>query len=327
MRNKYSILKISQSEPRDLIDDMSKAHFSLLRSFGCGIHNFWLFWVRFACLFFIKMAERRAEKRTEMDRESALRLELGKIFQHGAPSIVGTSPDFPDPDYGLVIGFNHPSLGEILRLMYICMLVYPERKYLFPVNILWYEALVPVIDRLAEFGFTLMPVITPKAKKKLMKHAKKIEARVQVNRLTRGFVEAYFARSTEFVKSGQIVLVAPSATRKQYVFDDKATAEGKKPIEPQTMTLLALSIMRAKIEHFAFIPVAIIPPEGASRGLNLLCEYRIMPCNPMSEETIIPRCKQFKDGCNARRFERCFLEAIAKELESNNRKDLITRPG
>ena len=330
LRKKYSILEISQKSPRELIDDMSQAQFSLLRSYGCGFMNVMYFWVRLACLFFIRKAERRADrimhKNPKMQRREALKMALGNIFKRGAPSVTPEQPGFPKPECGFVIGFNHPSLGEIIRLMGICMLEYPDRSYLFPVNIVWYEALAPIIPRLSSFGFILMPIITPSARKTLLKHAKKIAARVQVNRLARGFNNAYVERSVEVVNDGQIVLVAPSATRKAFIYPNKEVAEGKEPIEPQTMTMLALSLIKAKVENFAFVPVAVIPPEDTSRGLNLLSSYKIIPCRAISEDMTKRMCQEREANCDARRFERYFLDSIANTLRIHYAGDKIIGP-
>jgi len=330
LRNKYSIELISQKSPRELIDDMSQAQFSLLRSFGCGFMNVMYVWVRLACLFFIRIAERRADrlmsKKPKMGRREALKKSLGEIFKHGAPSTILDKPSFSKPKCGFVIGFNHPSLGEIIRLMGICMLTYPDNSYLFPVNIIWYEALAPIMPRLSNFGFILMPIITPSARKTLLRHSKKIAARVQVNRLTRGFINAYMDRSVDVIREGQIVLVAPSATRKTHLYPNEKVASGQAPIKPQTMTLLAMRLIEEKVEHFAFIPVAVIAPQGASRGLNLLDTYKIVPCYAISEDMVRNKCQEREPNCDGRCFERYFLDAIARALKANGAEDRIIGP-
>lgn len=309
---------------------MSQAQFSLLRSFGCGFLNVMYVWVRLACLFFIRIAEKRADrilnKKPGMERRAALKQALGNIFKRGAPSTITDKPSFPKPESGFVIGFNHPSLGEIIRLMGICMLTYPDNDYLFPVNVVWYEALAPIIPRLSNFGFTLMPVITPSARQTLLKHSKKIAARVQVNRLARGFANTYMDRSAEFVNDGQIVLVAPSATRKAHLYPNEKVAKGQAPIEPQTMTLLAMRLIKEKVEHFAFIPVAVVAPEGASRGLNLLDNYTIIPWYAISDDMVRKKCQEREPNCDGRCFERYFLDAIARALKANGAENRIIGP-
>ena len=79
--------------------------------------------------------------------------------------------------------------------------------------------------------------------------------------------------------------------------------------------------------EFALLPVAIIPPEGATRGLNLLGVYGIHPCNLISSTEMARR--EF-DGREAdgktRRLERYFLEKIALELAKNYASEIITKP-
>ena len=326
MRKKISIEELSQKGSEQIIDDMSKTRYSLLKSLGCGGIIARFFWVRYACLFFMDMAARRAKRRKyhRLRPCVALKTALGTIFAGGAPSVI--QPSFPRPNCGFVIGFNHPSLGEIIRLMGVCMLDYPTHKYLFPVNIFWYEALSPVIDRLAEFGFTITPMITPSAMKIMLKRAHTSMAKAQVKRLTRDFGEIYLDKCAKFIAEKNIVLVAPSARRKWYLFDSAEQAKGLKPVKPMTITALAEYLFSKGLE-FALLPVAVIPPEGASRGLNLLGVYEIHPCNLISSAEMARR--EF-DGREAdgktRRLERYFLEKIAIELSRNNADDMITKP-
>ena len=326
MRKKISIDELSQKSSEQIIDDMSNARYSLLSSLGCGGIIARFFWVRYACLFFMNMAARKAKRKRyhSLKPNIALKTALAIIFARGAPSVI--QPSFPRPNCGFVIGFNHPSLGEIIRLMGVCMSNYPTHKYLFPVNIIWYEALSPVIDRLAEFGFTITPMITPSAIKKLLKRARTPEAKEQVKRLTREFGAIYLEKTAEFIAEKNIVLVAPSAKRKQYLYDSKEQADGLKPIKPDTITKLSEYLFSKELE-FALLPVAIIPPEGATRGLNLLGVYGIHPCNLISSTEMARR--EF-DGREAdgktRRLERYFLEKIALELAKNYASEIITKP-
>lgn len=325
MRKKFSINELSQKSTLDIVDDMSNSHYSLLRSFGCGYMNIIFFWVRLACLFFLNMSARRARnlmKKYRFKKEAALKASLGKIFERGAPWIIDPSFLKIDYNYGLIIGFNHPSLGEIIRLMGICMLFYEKRKYLFPVNLIWFEALAPIIDRLADYGFTLMPIITPTAKNTLMKHAKTLEAKAQVERLTRGFSNIYVNASAEFIDAKQIVLVAPSARRSFYVFRNRAVLEGKESIKPQTMTLLVSSLIHRGLD-FLVLPVAVIPPKGATRGLNLLRKYLFSPCPASSAEMCRQMCEEREVFCSSRRFERFFLEVIANRLTERNAGHMV----
>lgn len=330
MRDKYSILEISQKQPRELIGDLAAARFSLLRSFGCGAMNFANFWVRLACRFFISIAKKEALKIRErdpaIDEMDANKYTLCRIFRSGAPSVILGETDFPESKHGLVIGFNHPSLGEIIRLMYLCMAYYPDRTYLFPVNLIWYEALVPVIDELRQYGFELTPIITPSARRKLLKHAKTIEARARLNILTQAFAGAYVDRCAEFVENGQIVLVAPSATRKKYLFDSVEISDGKKPIEPATMTMLTLKLRKAKIEEYGIVPVAIIPPKFSTKGLNLFRNYKFAICTEIDAETVAEECGKREAECNARCIERGFMKRIASKFKLYKAERRIVKP-
>ena len=66
-----------------------------------------------------------------------------------------------DQKNGLVIGFNHPSLGEIARILTMKIDIMGEKPMYFPVNLPWYEALAPNFDRIKRLGIIITPTITP----------------------------------------------------------------------------------------------------------------------------------------------------------------------
>ena len=336
LRKKISIEEISKKGPSQIIDDISNTRYSLLRSLGCWQLNIIFFWVRIACRFFLDIAEIRAKSKRYhgLKHTIALRNSLGTIFARGAPFLIDNPDAFPilekreEREYldcGLVIGFNHPSLGEVIRLMAICMINYDTKRYLFPVNIVWFEALAPVIDRLSAYGFTLMPVITPSAKETIERHCRYKEALGIIDTLASGFSRAYIDRSAEFIRDKQIVLVAPSARRKLHIFSAKSLRDGNQPIEPQTMTLLARSLGVKRI-NYAVLPLAVIPPRSCSRGLNLLKCYQFSPCKIMMADEVNPICKEREVHCEGRRFERYFLEEIAQMLEHYSAYDMLYGP-
>ena len=72
-----------------------------------------------------------------------------------------------DSENGLVIGFNHPSLGEIARILTMKIDIMGDKPMYFPVNLPWYEALAPNFDRIKRLGIIITPTITPSTWKKM----------------------------------------------------------------------------------------------------------------------------------------------------------------
>ena len=210
------------------------------------------------------------------------RMKLVKKLKKITP---GDYKGFPkDPENGLVIGFNHPSLGEIARILMMKMDVMGEKPMLFPVNLPWYEALAPDYDRILKLGIIITPTITPSTwgKMKLEKGAELYEAG---SRLKREFRDLYTKRSHETLKEGGIIFVAPSATRQTTVFKTKAVFDREEPIIP-TMSVLALELYKDPEMNCDFMPMAILPPEGYKKGLNFFKNYKLIPGEVMSAEEI-----------------------------------------
>lgn len=210
------------------------------------------------------------------------RMKLVKKLKKLTP---GDYSGFPkDPENGMVIGFNHPSLGEIARILMMKMDVMGDKPMLFPVNLPWYEALAPDYDRILKLGIIITPTITPSTwgKMKLEKGTELYEAG---SRLKREFRDLYTKRSHETLKEGGIIFVAPSATRQTTVFKTKAVFDREEPIIP-TMSVLALELYKDPEMNCDFMPMAILPPEGYKKGLNFFKNYKLIPGEVMSAEEI-----------------------------------------
>ena len=213
---------------------------------------------------------------------------------------------FPHLNASLVFGFNHPTLGEIIRLLAVLECEYPNKNFLFPVNIGWYEAVAPVANRMERLGLYITPTITPSTREKMSKILDDEHMKL-VDKLTSEFNYDYLELCSKFVAEKNIIMIAPSATRQETVFRNRAQYYGLEKIEPPTMTLIALSLKRAKCRDYLFVPIAVVPPKHRNRRLNLFKIYHISPCAWIPSNTTEKLCK-------GRNFEHFFLARISDEL-------------
>lgn len=225
----------------------------------------------------------------------------------------GEYKGFPkDTKNGLVVGFNHPSLGEIGRIMLMKADVMGDSMMLFPVNLPWYEALAPFYDKIKMLGIIITPTITPATweKMKLKKGTFLYDAG---NRIKHEFRDIYTDLSHEIIKNGGVIFVAPSATRQAKVFKTPEVYEGTEPIIP-TMSLLALRLYKDPEMNCDFLPMAVLPPKGYKRGLNIRKKYKLIPGKPMTAKYI--RDKYFGDSTpdKLEGFDYEFHQRIADEL-------------
>lgn len=242
-----------------------------------------------------------------------LRKSIMHVLNCGAPSRINGM--FPHLDTSLVFGFNHPTLGEIIRLLAILECEYPNKNFLFPVNIGWYEVVAPVANRMEKLGLYITPTITPSTREKMAKILDEEHMKL-VDKLTNEFNYDYLELCSKFVAEKNIIMIAPSATRQETVFRNEAQYYGSAKIEPATMTLIALSLKRAKCKDYLFVPIAIVPPKRRNRRLNLFKIYRISPCTWIPAENVEKLCK-------GRKFEHFFLNSIADELRNMGASNLI----
>ena len=326
MENK-TLEEIRDSNTQDLIDGLRGQKFSLLKSMGFKKLRAEMVLTGLVCrtIVFLTGLTRAVRKAGDAGVKSSAKAfaKTRKLLQIVAP--VDCYGTFPHHTCGMVVGFNHPSLGEILRCIYICMTQYRFHQNLFPVNLPWYEALMPIAKELEAIGIYIMPIITPSTRGKMAKVAD-AETLAVVDELSHAFNMRYLDKCTEFIKANENIWVAPSATRQHYVFKTPGTLSGDEKIEPQTMTLLATSLIRAGVKDCVFLPLCIVPPHGFGRGLNLFKTYRVGIGQELTMDDARENVRKRCEKNSGRKFEYEFLMKIAHALIKHNGSKFICPP-
>ena len=262
---------------QELLDKINNSELSLLKSLGADDLLDEIMTTGNFCRSLIDLVA--LEKNDEKLRESmcrALNAVAPTTFFH----------DMPQDDNCIVIGFNHPSLGEILRLASIVLEHYPQRQILFPVNIPWYETLTADISKLERLNIHITPMITPKTEAKLILKADGNQSMLDdIQHYKTLFEKAYMRAARKCGESKGIIVVAPSATRQATVFQNEEQKRGEGSIHP-TMTLLARVVLRRAGDRATFLPMTVLEPQVANPNLNLFKEYRLYPCEPFSTEDV-----------------------------------------
>ena len=295
----------------EIIDKIQHENYSLLNSLGAEDLRKEMVPVGKACNTAINYFFSTTGPKGDTEKHNlAARKKLVKILSKITPGDYGKMPK--DSKNGLVVGFNHPSLGEIARILTMKIDIMGDKPMYFPVNLPWYEALAPNFDRIKRLGIVITPTITPATWKKMgLKEGTKLyEAG---NRLKHDFRNIYTNLSHDAMKNGGVIFVAPSATRQATVFKNEDVYKKEEPIIP-TMSMLALKLYSDPEIKCDFLPMAVLPPKGYKRGLNFRKKYRLIPGDIMTAEEI--RKKYFKTKKPERLdgFDWDFHERIAEKL-------------
>lgn len=249
-----------------------------------------------------------------------MRKKLASMLAWGAPCKIKGKPE-READC-IVMGFNHPSLGEIARFVYVHLKYFDGRFSLFPVNLPWYEALAPRSEILWHLGIILVPILTPSTLKKMSKNVSKSE-RDDLQSLASALNNHYIREVQRLAKDEKCVIwVAPSATREAAVFKTEALMNDQERIEPQTMTLLATALSRTGVKY-ELIPVAVAPAKRAGRGLNLFKEYNLNFVQSMSPDYVEYLRTTNSPRYRGRQLEFKFREQVAWALMHLKRGDLV----
>ena len=295
----------------DIIEKIKYENYSLLTSLGAENLRKEMVTVGKACnaavnFFFLSTGPKHNNEKHNQAAQKKLVKTLSKL----APGSYSNIPK--NTNHGLVVGFNHPSLGEIGRIMSMKVDLMPEKLTIFPVNLPWYEALAPNYDRIKRLGFIITPTITPATWRKMaLKEGTILEN--EGKRLKREFRDLYTQRTHDIVKNGGVVFVAPSATRQATVFKSEEEFNHESDIIP-TMSMLAVKLYSDPKMNCDFVPLAIEPPKDYKRGLNFYKKYQLRGGEIMTAKYI--RQKYFTSENPERLvgFDYDFLRRIADKL-------------
>ena len=316
-----SVTDLVTKDTSTIISELVECKYSILDSFGCHRLCQEMYLPGLASRILCKMIIRRAGDRNSPQWGQRVKAGIIKLFSWAAPTMIHGAPP-QHSSGGVVIGFNHPSLGEILRLIDFVARYYPDKPYVFPVNLPWYEALCPIMGELNAAGIYLTPMITPSTSKKIQKTNPDVDMDA-VKTLSSQFKSAYFELCKQNCDRA-VILVAPSATRQRTVFASKEAMLGEEKIEPPTMSMIAAMLGRTKASDCDFIPISVKPPKNFKRGLNLFRRYELKPGSSISlqEASRLAR-ERYGNGFRGHHFDLVFLERIAAGLQKMDADYLI----
>ena len=304
-KNTFTLYELQSLTPEEIIHKIQHENYSLLTSLGAENLRKEMVPIGKVChLVTNYFYDAKAKKDP--------RAKIIKALQKLAPATYDKSKLPKDLDAGLVIGFNHPSLGEILRLILLDFETLDGKPMLFPINLPWYESVAPDYEKLKSLGIIITPTITPSTWKKLpLEDGSALYETTK--KLKRAFRDIYTDLSHETIKNGGAILVAPSATRQATVFKTKAVYDKTEDIIP-TMSVLALSLYQDPQMNCNFLPIAILPPENYSRKLNLFKPYKLLPAPVMTASDIRKTYFKTKNPKRLDNFDYDFHLRLAHEL-------------
>lgn len=309
---KLPLEEIKDFSSGKVIEDLRSRKYSLLQCAGCDKLRKEMRGPGLACRLVINWAWHTCGGGDTRKHDRRVAKKLAKFLEWGAPAdFHGKLPD----STSVVVGFNHPSLGEIIRFMRICLTEYHHRVNLFPVNLPWYEALMPVVDKLERLGVYITPIITPSTYEKMRKYVKKEDMPI-IEDFRKGFSMHYFNLCAEFAKEGAVIWVAPSATRRATVFASEKAFEDLEPTTPPVMTSIASSIVHKKVTDCVFVATGVVPSGKCGRGLNLFKDYTISFGEIYDYSLVSSQVRTKNPVHGGRVFEHVFLKSICNTLSA-----------
>ena len=278
-----TLAEIEQLSARELIEGLESGKFSLLKSLGATRLRLAMKPIGWACRFVLWLVLLGGGNKTQKDwrQKRAKAARIVKFF-------------FPDSFEGevadaqaLVVGFNHPTLHEILSLVAWSLERFPDRHNNFPTNLPWYESICTCAGTLRKISIHITPLITPSTLGKLKIVCADNPAAINViEGIQKSFTNRYAELAVEFARAGHNTFAAPSTTRQATIFASQADFAGtpgeKRP--PRAMTFLLYYLKRSSAS-LTFLPVLVLPPAKYSTRLNVFRRYHLVVKTgfPMSE--------------------------------------------
>ena len=307
----FTIKELQSLTAEQIIDKIQHHNYSLLASLGADDLRKEMVPVGKACNtainYFFKTT---GPKKDQEKHNQAARKKLVKVLSRITPGSYSNMPR--DSKNGLVVGFNHPSLGEIARILTMKIDIMGDKPMYFPVNLPWYEALAPNFDRIKRLGIIITPTITPSTWKKMnLKEGTKLYDAAY--RIKRAFRDIYTDLSQKAVKEGGVIFVAPSATRQTTVFKTKDVYDKKDEVIP-TMSMLAVKLYKDPEIKCDFLPLAVLPPKNYKKALNFFKHYELIPGKIMTAAEIRKKYFKTKNPKRLEGFDYDFHQRIADKL-------------
>lgn len=316
----FSKEDLSRLTAEEVIDKIQHENYSLLTTLGAEDLRKEMVTVGKACNAAINYFFGTTGPKSDIEKHNkAARRKLVKVLSKLTPGSYAGMPE--DSKNGLVIGFNHPSLGEIGRILVMKIDIMGDKPMYFPVNLPWYEALAPNYDRIKRLGIILTPTITPSTWRKMNLKEGSWQYE-QGSRLKKEFRDIYTRLSHDAIRDGGVLFVAPSATRQATIFKNKACYDGDEEIIP-TMSMLAVKLFADPEMKCDFLPMAVLPPRNYSRGLNFHKKYKLIPGEIMTADYIRKKYFKKKDVKRLDGFDREFHQRIADKLPKTFWYDII----
>lgn len=307
----FTKTELSKLSAEEIIDKIQHENYSLLDSLGAENLRKEMVTVGKVCNSVVNYFFRTTGPKNNPEKhDHAAQRKLVKTLSKLAPGSYSKVPK--GTKNGLVVGFNHPSLGEIGRIMMMKVDVMGDKPTVFPVNLPWYEALAPNFERIKRLGFIITPTITPATWKKLsLKEGSSLYE--SANRIKHEFRDIYTNLSDKIVKEGGVIFVAPSATRQATVFKSEEAFNKEEDIIP-TMAMLAIKLYSDPEVDCDFLPLAVLPPKGYKRGLNIRKKYQLIPGEIMTADYIRKTYFKTKNPKRLEGFDYDFHMRIAEKL-------------
>lgn len=263
MKTALSPLSLVSADDQQIIRLVTKERISILASFGiarsCSARL-----LQILCLAVLGLLNLFAHGQ---DRRLSARSMLAKLLNFFTPVELHGRIRTDKP---LFVFFNHPSIGEIPRILQLILRT--GQDCAFPVSLRWFEIVAPCYERLTSLGIKLMPVVTPHLQRDFLQLENHDPAIVQAFQHLKSVLDRhYLSVCQETCQTGGIIPIALSAGREPTVFASVAAANGQAKLTP-TASLLVKKLANCSGDY-QLMALAIRPPrEGA--GLMLFRKYK-----------------------------------------------------
>lgn len=237
-----------------------------MASFGL-VHSFKARLLQILCLIALGLLHLFTCGKTPAVRRLSARSVLANLLEFFTPVEMRGKIRTDKP---LFIFFNHPSIGEIPRILQLILRT--DRDCAFPVSLRWFEVLAPCLERLNSLGIKLMPIVTPHLKQDFLQLADHDSDIMQTFQHLKSALDRHY-RSVcqENCRTGGIIPIALSAGRETTVFASAAAANGQAKLPP-TASLLIKNLVGCPGDY-QLMALAVRPPCD-STGLMLLRKYK-----------------------------------------------------
>ncbi|MBQ3464425.1 hypothetical protein IJH27_01170 [Candidatus Saccharibacteria bacterium] len=196
-------------------------------------------------------------------------------------------PDLDD-ETSAVMTYNHPTIGDLFRMLGLVFAHCPNKRVLVPVDAVWYESVVDLLPTIRALGVELLPLMSARLRAMSDENPEEFKYGTAVPELDMRLSMYFHRRCLDFLAHGEIVLVPLTMSPKKHIFDNVAQFRGHEACSHFLRSIEMKNLSLPGASKTMLLPFAVLPPVNAAKyKMNVKKVFLINLASPLGREKLV----------------------------------------